>query len=328
MIRRIQRTGCLWLVVLSSVVTHAAPGTLNPNAANAVEAGARGARVAQLEKDAQQRPTSALSFELGQLSDLHASAFLLQAGNLQSSDQAVERIRLLSRYALAQRASADALEFATQYVEVANTDLEASRAQYVLAQAELLAGRSAAAGARMDWLSRHGHGEWRGWGLYGQGQCALAQHDSGEAVRLLKSAASLNNHEAKAPAMLMLGQIYEAQGRTQQAIRHFTMYRERYVRGIIPLIENVSGNTSQADLLGEVLYTIQVGVFGDRTNALKQKESFEARGHRVRLKAKSVGGQRYTAVWVGQYRSRDEAQTRRRALELSSGETYRVVVVE
>lgn len=306
----------------------AAMDILSDASRDAVEAGQRRARVIRLQQDARQRPSAVLSFEIGQLSDSHAAAFLGQATNLSDADSRLKRLRLLAQYALASGTSADALDHASRYAELAQSDLEGSEAQYALARAELIAGRPREAYIRMDWLSRHGHGVWRGWGLYGQGQCALAEGDTAEAVRLLKSASTMGRHAAIAPAMLMLGHLYEASGQTQRAIRYLTMYREKFKRGIIPLLDHVSGDASQAEVLAEVTYTIQVGVYGDRGNAIRQRDLFESLGYRVRLKRKTMAGQRYTAVWVGKYRSQSSASEARRALEKRTDETFRVVIIE
>lgn len=314
--------------LLSSAVCLSAIVTLSDDARDAIETGQRHARVLQLQQDARQRPTPVLSFEIGQLSASHAAAFLGQAVYLTNPDSRRKCFGLLAQYALASGSSGDALNHATRFSGLAQSDVERSFAQYTLARSELMAGMQKEAYTRMDWLSRHGHGDWRGWGLYGQGQCALAEGDTVEALRVLKSVSALRDHAAVAPAMLILGLLYEAQGKTQRAIRYLTIYREKFKHGIIPLLEHVSGVSSQAEILAGVTYTVQVGVFGDRNNAIRQKDLFESMGHRVKLKRKTVAGQRYTAVWVGQYRSQSSALKARRALEAKMGETFRVVIVE
>lgn len=302
--------------------------TLSDDARDAIETGQRHARVLRLQQDARQRPTPVLSFEIGQLIASHAAAFLGQAVYLTNPDSRRKCFRLLAQYALASGSSADALNHASRFSGMAESEVERSFAQYALARSEMLSGMLKESYTRMDWLSRHGHGDWRGWGLYGQGQCALAEGDTTEALRVLKSVTALHDHAAVAPAMLMLGQLYEAQGNTPRAIRYLTIYREKYKHGIIPLLDHVSDVSSQAEILAGVTYTVQVGVFGERSNAIKQKDLFESMGHRVRLKRKTVAGQRYTAVWVGQYRSQSSALKARRTLETKMGETFRVVIVE
>jgi hypothetical protein len=180
----------------------------------------------------------------------------------------------------------------------------------------------------MDWLSRNGVSPWRGWGLYGQGQAALAGADTAEALRLLRKSASLTSHPARAPSLLLLGHLFDSRGEAQQAVRYLTLYREAFPQGMIPVLDHAIAGSAQADALAEVLYTVQVGVFGDRSNALRQKERFEALKLPVRLKTKSVAGRNYTAVWVGRYRSQQAAVEARREFEAKFGDTYRVVVLK
>ena len=69
-------------------------------------------------------------------------------------------------------------------------------------------------------------------------------------------------------------------------------------------------------------------MFGERANAERQRERFKALGHEVTFHPKTVGGRRYTAVWVGRFTAREEATRVRRQLETRFGDTYRVVVRE
>ena len=220
------------------------------------------------------------------------------------------------------------LHAATYLADSLSTNEHLFESQYLLAQGEFLAGQISGAVSRMDWLSRHGEQPWRGLALFGQAQVALTA-DTAEAVRLLKLCGRMSNHEAVAPALLQLGQIYQARGEAEQAIRYLSIYREAYPEGMLPIVEASSASTSsRADQVAGMHYTIQVGVFSDRTNALTQKERFEALGLKVQLEKKNVAGNHYTAVWVGRFNSREKAQERRRELESRFDDTYRVIVLE
>ena len=219
------------------------------------------------------------------------------------------------------------LHAATYLADSLATNEHLFESQYLLAQGEFLAGQMEGAASRMDWLSRHGEQPWRGLALYGQAQVALPA-DTTEAVRLLKLCGRMSNHRSVAPALLQLGQIYQAQGDAEQAIRYLSMYREAYPQGILPIVEASASSSTRADQVAGIYYTIQVGVFSDRTNALSQKERFEELGLKVTLQTKNVAGNRYTAVWVGRFSSREKAQERRRELEIRFDDTYRVLVLE
>ena len=234
----------------------------------------------------------------------------------------------LARYALAAGDAAALVRHCTYIMESETDAANQSEAQYLMAHAERLSHQADAAGRRYDWISLNGSGAWRGWALYGQGQAALAAADTTEAIRLFKNTITLPDHAASAPALLQLGQLYDRTGRSHNAVRYLTMYREAYPNGILPVIEYTPGGSTRAEIAAGVTYAIQVGVFGERTNALRQKERFEAAGYTVRLVPRTVGGRQYTGVRVGRYRSQKEAQSIRRELEQKFQDTYRVVVSE
>jgi hypothetical protein len=135
-------------------------------------------------------------------------------------------------------------------------------------------------------------------------------------------------HEVVAPAYLELGRLHEAQGESERAMHYLTLYRESYPRGLVPQFEFSPGASSRADQAAGVEYTIQVGVFGDRDNAVRQMDRFKQAGQKAELVPRTISGQKYTAVWVGRYRTQNEAQEARRLLEARFSETYRVVVRE
>lgn len=111
-------------------------------------------------------------------------------------------------------------------------------------------------------------------------------------------------------------------------MRYLTLYRESFPHGLLPELASTTSASAQADRAAGLEYSIQVGVFGDRTNAVRQMERFRDAGYAAELKAKSVAGQKYTAVWVGRYRAQNEAQEARRELEERFSDSFRVVVRE
>ena len=236
--------------------------------------------------------------------------------------------RLSIQYALALGDSRKALRTASRCAQSPDAGEPGFEAQWLLMQSEFLAGRVEAALKRADWLSRHASEPWKGRGLFGQAQCALAQRDTVEALRLFKLCARLKEHEVAAPAHLELGRLHEARGASEQAMHYFTLYRESYPRGLVPQFEFAPGASARADEAAGVEYTIQVGVFGEHANAVRQAERFKQAGYKVELKPRTLSGQKYTAVWVGRYRTQNEAQEARRRLEERFSETFRVVVRE
>ncbi len=54
-------------------------------------------------------------------------------------------------------------------------------------------------------------------------------------------------------------------------------------------------------------FTLQVGAFSTSSNAEKLKESFEQKGYRVEIANKVQNGKSLYKVWVGSYKSHEEA---------------------
>jgi tetratricopeptide (TPR) repeat protein len=291
-----------------------------------IEAGQRVPAVARLESDASgPRGARNTRLQLAILSPRRSVVFL-QDPALRGDRDTLHLA--LARHALAAGDAQAALRYAGRLADSATAPEVHSQAQYLLAQAELTAGRTAQAERRMDWLSRHGDTPWREWGLYGRGHMALRRHDTVEALRLFRATTAQSDHEAIAPAFLLLGQIHDDRGEATQAIRYLTMYREAYPQGLTPVLEHGLGASSQADRAAGLVYTIQVGVFGERANALRQRDRFAALGYEVQLRPKTVAGRSYTAVWVGRFAAREAAARVRRDLEAQFQATYRVVVRE
>lgn len=65
---------------------------------------------------------------------------------------------------------------------------------------------------------------------------------------------------------------------------------------------------------GQGQYTLQIGAFGRRDNALKLKESFSQRGYNVQITTKYLSDQLLYLVWLGEFQT--EAQAQRFAAEL------------
>lgn len=293
-----------------------------------LNAGERASIAAGLARDAGDDPSNGLlRYRLARISARGSDAYLREAGRLAQGDAPEYRLVAQAEFALAQGEPLRALSFASQYAEAYPDGALRDKAQLRLAQCELAAGRVAEAEARFDWISRNGKEPWRGFGLFGQAQAALQRGDTAEAIRLFRQTSRLSRHEVSAPALLWLGRLYQVRGEPAQSFRFLSLYREAYPHGMLPLLEETP-NSDRAEAEAAFVYTIQVGVFGERANADAQAARFRELKYAVTLKPRQIGDQRYTAVWVGRYASQKEAQDVRLQLERRFDETYRVVVFE
>ncbi len=74
-------------------------------------------------------------------------------------------------------------------------------------------------------------------------------------------------------------------------------------------------------------FTVQVGAFRQKANALRQQRILAEYGYRAEIVPKQVGGRTYHTVWVGRFTSYQEADVFGRELGDRLGLPYRVVPV-
>ena len=72
-------------------------------------------------------------------------------------------------------------------------------------------------------------------------------------------------------------------------------------------------------------FTIQIGAFGSKDNAKRQREVFRGRGYDVSLGNKKVAGNTLHLVWVGKYSTYDEALDSARVLKAKFGVNYGII---
>jgi tetratricopeptide (TPR) repeat protein len=293
-----------------------------------IEAGRRPAVEADLEDTLNSDPSDQFArFRLALVSARGSELLFREAGRRAGGELPEYRLIALAEYALAAGDATRALAYASQYAEAYPDGSLRDMGQFRMAQCELATGRADLSEERFDWLSRNAAEPWRGYGLYGQAQSALARGDTAEAIRVLKQAGRLSGHEISAPALLLLGQLHEARGESAEAFRYLSLYREAYPNGMLPLV-TATPRTGHAEAAAGLTFAIQVGVFGDKANADLQSARFRELKYPVVQKSRTLGGRHYTAVLVGRFQDREKAQKVRLELEQRFDESYRVVVME
>lgn len=294
-----------------------------------IENGERALLTEELRGRAAQHPERAETFfELGSVAPLGTERYLRDAGRLSDADVEQRRLLTLARFCIASGEPRKAIDYLSLLSRNFPKSSYCDEAEYFLARAEIADGSIKLAEKRLDALSRDGSQPWKGWGVYGKAQCALLQNDTAEALRLMRKAAAMEKHPASAPALLLLGGLSDAYRKPEDAYRYLAMYREVYPHGLVPFVEQSVAIDDRADVMAGLEYTVQVGVFGDRANAERQRQQFAKLKYPISLKGKTIAGQHYTAVWVGKFKSRDDAQRLRRELEVKFDDTFRVVAIE
>ena len=72
-------------------------------------------------------------------------------------------------------------------------------------------------------------------------------------------------------------------------------------------------------------YTIQIGAFGSKKNAQRQRDVFKERGYKVSLGKKKVANKQLHLVWIGTYSTYDDALAKARVLKAKFGVNYGIV---
>jgi hypothetical protein len=91
----------------------------------------------------------------------------------------------------------------------------------------------------------------------------------------------------------------------------------------------MSGRDSRsgvAERLVDITYTIEMGVFGDKSEADKLVAKLKSSGWTVAQNGRIVGDRKYWVVQVGVFRSQESAQDTREKLESLYPGSYRVVI--
>ncbi|MBN2200379.1 SPOR domain-containing protein [bacterium] len=89
-----------------------------------------------------------------------------------------------------------------------------------------------------------------------------------------------------------------------------------------------TGTTAQAatdSTAGRPHYAVQVGAFGNQSNALMRKSFFERAGYPVALRSKRKDGTLLYLVWIGTFATLDEARQTGERIKAKYGSSYTLV---
>jgi tetratricopeptide (TPR) repeat protein len=124
------------------------------------------------------------------------------------------------------------------------------------------------------------------------------------------------------------GQRQQAAEEMRQAAQRYS--RSPYVRLIVKDLQEwtkVSTAPTRRDEIDRGRYTVQVGAFTERANALSQRDYLSGFGLEVELAQRVKGGRTFYLVWVGRFASKEEAQRYGEEFKRRFKKPYRVVEV-
>jgi len=174
--------------------------------------------------------------------------------------------------------------------------------------------------------------EWVSWAQAGKGDCFFTRGDYDRAiVEYNKIIDKHANSESFFLALSGLMRCFIQLGEPDRALLYYNLLQEEYPESPVlignPLerVHNKKREATTAEDLSGGKYAIQLGVFGDKGNALKLRSRMKQLGYSVAVKRKIIQGKGYYVVRMGSFDSYEEALKLKRKLELQTSERYLIV---
>ncbi len=153
------------------------------------------------------------------------------------------------------------------------------------------------------------------------------------AVGSLQTLVASKNKEVVPVALYLLCMQAVDAGKIDEAARWYNLLNDQFPEavGLDGLVDKLGSVSSQpesddkAEKATGTFYSIKVGVFSSADNASQQAKKFGDTNLKIETTRKAIGGQNYSIVYVGRFRSFDEADRARQDLEAKTGEQYQVV---
>lgn len=225
------------------------------------------------------------------------------------------------------------LEVLKQFMENFLTSTFMPQALYLSGMCKLASDQIPA--ARKDFgtvLSSFGNTNLALWAKLGLADCYFAEKNYGSAEAeykevLYRYAAS----EAAPVAISQLSRCYSELKDDSQALFYFNLLAEKSPQSSIlpavPISIQIRDDRQTARILN-IVYTVQLGVFGQEASVRDLVYELRTRGLSPRTFTKKIQDKKYVVVQVGEYRTMQEAKTAKESLEQDLGGSYRVVMKE
>jgi len=136
-----------------------------------------------------------------------------------------------------------------------------------------------------------------------------------------------SEHVERAISLLMQAMLVT--GKADTAKMYLDVFKKKWKNLDVDLpeieIAKFAEPAESPDTAKDEEYTIQIGAFGSKKNAKRQRDVFKARGYKVSLGKKKVANNELHLVWVGSYSSYDDALAEARVLKAKFGVNYGIV---
>jgi TolA-binding protein len=188
----------------------------------------------------------------------------------------------------------------------------ADDAAYWAASCHLVADRPDSALA--DWrtfLSTYPDSELRDRALLGTGDALYAMANYDEAIATYKDVLKTSSErDVKSSALYRLGQCYDHLKQSETARRYYDRIINDYPKSIEwALLRGKQERNTMSSSQGSQVYTIQVGAFAHKQNAIRLHDSLAQKGYDVEVLSKyGADGSLLHAVQIGTYQDQEDAR--------------------
>ena len=244
-----------------------------------------------------------------------------------------DNVYLMALYYLAEGNFAKVASSAAAYLQHWEAGRFRTEMQRLAALAYYEQGREAESKKYLDRMMRENEGERSGFSAKCDRAYQLYQSkDYTEAQKICRALRQVEYDEIAAPALYMLSFYAIEQKRIDDAILYYNILREGFPHAIgrDDLIDHFghfesSGSDRKAEEITGTVYSIQVGVFSIKDNAKRLADRMKQYGERVEISDKIISEKKYYVVYVGRFRSSQEAMSFKSRLELSENEAFQVI---
>jgi len=172
------------------------------------------------------------------------------------------------------------------------------------------------------------------WGEIDKARVLMLFRKNIGAIEILQRLSRSKSGPGVPQALYLLTLEAVRQKKADDAIFYYNILREGYPAaiGLDPLVDRMesmtnasSGSTAEAEKLTGTYYSIQVGVFSEKSNAEKMADRFHRYDVPVDIRSKTISNTRYRVVYVGHYSTYNAAAAAKAKFEAENNEVYQVV---
>jgi len=182
-------------------------------------------------------------------------------------------------------------------------------------------------------LVRHGSNDMEQWGLLDKARILRAHGKKIGANKLLRQLKREATGAGVPQALYLLALDAIEERKTEDAVFYYNLLRDGYpgAIGLDRLVNMLSdlaqgyGQDNTAEELTGTYYAVKVGVFANKDNAERCAGDFKKHSPNVKIGSKTISGKDYHVVYVGKFRSYQDAYQLKTTLETTYGEVYQVV---